>query len=75
MRDWLAANPAWLLTAVLDREDTVGAAKFLLCRRPAAALYERPLMDRYPRRHLVLGGDALGHHCVVLTPEPRIAEV
>ncbi len=75
VRDWLAANPGWLVTAVLDREDTVGSAKFLLCRREAAALYERALMDRYPLRHLVLGGDALGHHCVVLTLEPRLAEL
>ncbi|MET0605329.1 MAG: hypothetical protein ABWZ80_02640, partial [Beijerinckiaceae bacterium] len=63
------------VVAIIDREDIVGAAKFLLCRVDAVALYEKPLMERYPKRHFVLGGDALGHHCVVLTPEPRLAEV
>ena len=75
VRDWLVEHPDWRLMAIIDREDIVGAAKFLLCRQEAVQHYERALMDRYPQRHYVLGGDALGHHCVVLTPSPRIARV
>ncbi len=72
---WLKSNPDFLLSCVIDREDIVAAPKFLICRREAAPLYEQALMARFPQWHFVLGGDALGHHCVVLTPHPRIAEV
>ena len=60
---------------VIDREDIVAAPKFLICRADAVALYETDLMQRFAAQHFVLGGDAMGHHCVVLTPEPRLAEV
>jgi predicted O-methyltransferase YrrM len=72
---FLRANSAWRLMAILDREDIVAAAKFLLCRADAVPLYETALMAQFPRHHFVLGGDALGHHCVVLTPKPRLARV
>ena len=75
VQEFLIARPDWRLMAILDREDIVGAAKFLLCRVDAVARYETALMERYPARHFVLGGDALGHHCVVLTPAPRLAIV
>jgi hypothetical protein len=63
------------LMGVLDREDIVAAPKFLICHIDAVPLYEEPLMRHFQRFHYVLGGDALGHFCVVLTPHPRIAEV
>jgi hypothetical protein len=72
---FLRANTDWRLMAILDREDIVAAAKFLLCRIEAIPLYETALMAQFPRYHFVLGGDALGHHCVVLTPKPRLARV
>jgi predicted O-methyltransferase YrrM len=72
---YLEARPGMRLMAVIDREDIVAAAKFLLCRDEAVASYEDDLMASFARFHYVLGGDALGHHCVVLTPEPRLAEV
>lgn len=72
---WLRANPDFRLMCVIDREDIVAAPKFLICRAEAVALYEEPLMRVFQPFHFVLGGDALGHHCVVLTPHPRIAEV
>jgi hypothetical protein len=72
---WLRANPDFRLMCVIDREDIVAAPKFLICRAEAVALYEEPLMRVFQPFHFVLGGDALGHHCVVLTPYPRIAEV
>ncbi len=75
VKDYLVAHPDMRLMAIIDREDIVGAAKFLLCRVDAVPIYERAMMDRYPKRHYVLGGDAMGHHCVVLTPEPKLAVV
>lgn len=72
---WLLAHPEMRLMCVIDREDIVAAPKFLICRLSAVPLYEGALMNRFVRYHFVLGGDALGHHCVVLTPNPRIAEV
>lgn len=72
---FLVDNPRWRVLAVLDREDIVAAAKFVLCDVEAVPLYEGDLMESFPERHFVLGGDAMGHHCVVLTPYPRIAEI
>ncbi len=72
---WLVTNPAMRLMCVIDREDIVAAPKFLICHIDAVPLYETALMERFAAFHYVLGGDALGHFCVVLTPNPRIAEV
>ncbi|WP_439574535.1 class I SAM-dependent methyltransferase [Phreatobacter sp.] len=63
------------LMCVIDREDIVAAPKFLICRADAVRLYENDLMETFRDQHFVLGGDAMGHHCVVLTPNPRIADV
>ena len=41
--------------AVLDREDIVAAAKFLLCRADAVALYEQDLMTTFKAQHWTLG--------------------
>jgi hypothetical protein len=68
----LRAHPDMRLMCVIDREDIVAAAKFLLCRADAVALYEQDLMTRFAAYHYIMGGDALGHLCVVLTPKPRI---
>lgn len=75
VQDYLVHHPDMRLLAIIDREDIVGAAKFLICRTDALPLYEQALMARYPERHFTMGGDALGHHCIVLTPAPRLAIV
>ena len=56
-------------------EDIVGAAKFLLCRADAVALYERDLMTSFAAFHFILGADMVTHLALVLTPRPRLAEV
>jgi hypothetical protein len=68
VHDHLRAHPDMRLLCVIDREDIVASAKFLLCRSDAVALYEQDLMTRFAAAHYTLGGDALGHLCVVLTP-------
>ncbi len=75
VQQFLLAHPTLRLMAIIDREDIVAAPKFLICHAEAVALYETDLMQTFAAAHFVLGGDALGHHCVVLTPEPKLAEV
>jgi len=69
---YLRAHREMRLFCVIDREDIVAAAKFLICRAEAVSLYEDDLMTHFAAAHYTLGGDALGHLCVVLTPNPRI---
>jgi len=61
--------------AIIDREDIVAAAKFVLCRADAVSLYEDDLMASFPAQHFVLGAEFESYFCVVLTPKPRLAEV
>jgi hypothetical protein len=75
VHDYLKAHPDMRLMCVIDREDIVAAPKFLICRADAVRLYETDLMATFAAQHFILGGDAMGHHCVVLTPNPRIADV
>jgi hypothetical protein len=72
VHDYLRVHPEMRLLCVIDREDIVAAAKFLICRADAVALYEADLMASFRPVHYTMGGDALGHLCVVLTPKPRI---
>ena len=75
VHDYLKQHPEMRLMCVIDREDIVAAPKFLICRGDAVRLYETDLMASFKEQHFILGGDAMGHHCVVLTPHPRIADV
>jgi predicted O-methyltransferase YrrM len=70
VHDYLKRNPEMRLMCVIDREDIVGAAKFLLCHTEAVKLYEADLMESFKAQQLTIGGDAMGHVCVVLTPHP-----
>lgn len=72
---YLMQCPEMRLMCVIDREDIVGAAKFLLCRAEAVSLYDADLMQTFKAQHLTIGGDAIDHLCVVLTPEPRLVDV
>jgi hypothetical protein len=69
---YLRAHPGMRLFCIIDREDVVAAAKFLICRADAVPLYEADLMQTFQAAHLTIGGDALGHLCVILTPQPRL---
>ncbi len=71
VHDYLKRNPEMRLMCVIDREDIVGAAKFVLCRVEAVKLYEGDLMESFKMQQLEIGGDAMGHLCVVLTPSRR----
>ena len=73
--DYLARRPDMRLLCVIDREDIVAAAKFLLCRADAVPRYEADLMTAFAPFHFILGADMDGYCALVLTPRPRLAEI
>ena len=75
VHDHLKRNPEMRLICVIDRENIVRAPKFLICRAEAIKLYETDLMETFKAQHLVIGGDAMGHVCIVLTPDPGVSDV
>src|SRR5437764_4543939 len=75
MHEWLERHPDWRVLCVIDREDIVAAAKFLICHKDVVPLFEQDLMDTFKAQHWVLGSEWERYFCVVLTPHPRIAEV
>lgn len=72
---WLRAHPEWRVLAILDREDIVAAAKYVLCRVDATALYEKDLLEAFAPQVFPMGCDLVGHFTMVLTPNPRLAVV
>ena len=75
VHEWLEQHPDWRVLCVIDREDIVAAAKFLLCHKDVVPLFEQDLMDTFKPQHWVLGSEWERYFCVVLTPHPRLAEV
>ena len=75
VHEWLERHPDMRVLAVIDREDIVAAAKFVLCHKDVVPLFEQDLMDTFKPQHWVLGSEWERYFCVVLTPHPRIAEV
>ncbi len=72
VHEWLRAHPDMRVVCVIDREDIVAAAKFVLCRAEAVALYETDLMQVFSPFHYVMGSEWEEYFCVVLTPQPRL---
>jgi predicted O-methyltransferase YrrM len=75
VHEWLERHPDWRVLAVIDREDIVAAAKFVLCHKDVVPHFEQDLMDTFKAQHFVLGSEWERYFCVVLTPKPRLAEV
>jgi predicted O-methyltransferase YrrM len=75
VRDWLRQHADMRVLCIIDREDIVAAAKFLICRTEAVPLYNDDLMTTFADRHYTLGADFDGHLAVVLTPRPRLARI
>ena len=72
---FLDANPDWRVLAIIDREDIVGAAKYLLCRRPAVAGYEAWLRAAFAAHVWPMGADFEPHWCLVLSHDTKLAEI
>jgi hypothetical protein len=73
--DYLGRHPEMVVMCIIDREDIVAAAKFLLCRKDAVARYEQDLMTSFSAFHFIVGADVMGHFTLVLTPHPRDVDV
>jgi hypothetical protein len=73
--EWMERHPDWRVLCVIDREDIVAAAKFVICHKDTVPLFEQDLMDTFKAQHFVLGSEWERYFCVVLTPKPRLAEV
>ncbi len=72
--DYLGRHPEMCVMTIIDREDIVAAAKFVICRKEAVARYEQDLMQTFARFHYIVGADVMGHFTLVLTPQPRLAD-
>jgi predicted O-methyltransferase YrrM len=75
VHEWLMRHPDMQVMCIVDREDIVAAAKFLICRAAAAALYKDDLMTTFAEQHYPLGGEFGSYVSVVLTPRPRLARI
>jgi hypothetical protein len=73
--EWMERHPDLRVLCVIDREDIVAAAKFLICHKDVVPLFEQDLMDTFKAQHFVLGSEWERYFCVVLTPKPRLAVV
>ena len=72
---FLGADPDWRVLAIIDREDIVGAAKYLLCRRPAVAGYAAWLRAAFAAHVWPMAADFVTYRALVLTPDPKLAEI
>ena len=73
--DYFARHPEMRLLAIIDREDIVAAPKFLICRAEALERYQNDMMAAFARFHFTLGADMESYSALVLTPNPRLAEI
>jgi hypothetical protein len=73
--EWMERHPDLRILCVIDREDIVAAAKFVICHKDVVPLFENDLMADFKAQHFVLGSEWERYFCVVLTPNPRLAEV
>ena len=73
--DYFGRHPDMRLLCIIDREDIVAAPKFLICRCNARARYEQALLSAFARFHFTLNADMETYFALVLTPQPRLAEI
>jgi hypothetical protein len=72
---FLRAHPELRVFCIVDREDIVAAAKFMICRTEHVAFYEDVLMRAFPQHVWPLGADFLAYKALVLAIEPRLAKI
>lgn len=73
--DYFARHSEMRLLCIIDREDIVAAPKFLICNSDSLALYKDDLLSAFARFHFILNADMETYFALVLTPQPRLAEV
>ena len=72
---YLRAHAEMRVFCVIDREDIVAAAKYMICRAEHAAFYTDALTRTFPQYVWPLGADFGAYHALVLAPEPKLADI
>ena len=72
---FLEKHPGLRVCCIIDREDIVGAAKFVICRAPRADFYFRALEKAFKPYHWPMTADFRAYQAMVLTPKPRLARI
>ncbi len=72
---FLAQHPGLRVCCIIDREDIVGAAKFVICSEPRAEFYFRALQKAFKPYHWAMTADFGAYQCMVLTPKPKLAKI
>lgn len=72
---FLRANPELRVFCVIDREDIVAAAKFMICREDQVDFYSEALTRAFPQFVWPLAADFVSYKALVLAPEPKLAEI
>jgi hypothetical protein len=73
--EFLRAHPEVRVFCVIDRQDIVAAAKFMLCREEHAAFYTDRLSRAFPQHVWPLGADFVAYKALVLAIEPKLARI
>jgi hypothetical protein len=73
--EFLRAHPDLQVFCVIDREDIVAAAKFMICREEQAAFYRDALARAFPAHVWPIGADFVAYKALVLAIEPRLAKI
>jgi hypothetical protein len=73
--EFLRAHPEMRVFCVIDRQDIVAAAKFMLCREEHAAFYTDQLTRAFPQHVWPLGADFGAYKALVLAIEPKLARI
>ena len=75
VQEFLAARPEFQVCCVIDREDIVGAAKFVICRKEHSGFYYKALSKAFKQYHWPMTADFREYQSMVLTPKPRLAKI
>lgn len=72
---FLHAHPELRVFCIIDREDIVAAAKFMICRAEHVEFYAEALHRSFSSHVWPLGADFGAYKALVLAPEPRLAQI
>ena len=72
---YLKAHAEMRVFCVIDREDIVAAAKYMICGVEHVDLYSEALRRTFPQYVWLLGADFGNYHALVLAPEPKLADI
>ncbi len=76
VNDFLTRELSLRVFCVIDREDIVGAAKFMICREPVFDFYVEALIRAFPDNIWPMGADfRRGKKALVLSLDTRLADI